>query len=93
MEWIFENTELYFVPSIEIKNRFMQRGRNSDDGYFIPAATVIPDVVDSMEWIFENTELYFVPSIEIKNRFMQRGISPDKVEVVGVPISSYRCCG
>lgn len=62
--------------------------RNSDEGYFIPAATVITDVVDSMEWIFENTELYFVPSIEIKNRFMQRGISPDKVEVVGVPISS-----
>ncbi|WP_300282420.1 MGDG synthase family glycosyltransferase [Peptacetobacter sp.] len=61
--------------------------RNSDDGYFIPAVTVITDVVDSMEWIFENTELYFVPSIEIKNRFMQRGISPDKVEVVGVPIS------
>lgn len=62
--------------------------RNSDEGYFIPAVTVITDVVDSMEWIFENTELYFVPSIEIKNRFMQRGISPDKVEVVGVPISS-----
>lgn len=62
--------------------------RNSDEGYFIPAVTVITDVVDSMEWIFDNTELYFVPSIEIKNRFMQRGISPDRVEVVGVPISS-----
>ncbi|WP_330573795.1 MGDG synthase family glycosyltransferase [Peptacetobacter hominis] len=62
--------------------------RNSDDGYFIPAATVVTDVVDSMEWIFENTELYFVPSAEIKNRFVQRGISPEKVEVVGVPINS-----
>ncbi|AJP11042.1 TPA: galactosyldiacylglycerol synthase [Clostridioides difficile] len=30
MEWVFENTDLYFVPSPEIKNRFFQKGINPD---------------------------------------------------------------
>lgn len=53
----------------------------------IPTITVVTDVVDSLEWVFPSTDIYFVPSIEIKNRFMQRGIHPNKIKVVGVPVS------
>lgn len=30
LEWIFNSTNMYFVPSLEIKNRFMQKGINPD---------------------------------------------------------------
>lgn len=30
LEWIFSSTDMYFVPSLEIKNRFMQKGINPD---------------------------------------------------------------
>lgn len=53
----------------------------------IPTLTVITDVVDSLEWMYPNTSMYFVPSLEIKNRFVQKGISPNCIEVTGVPIN------
>ncbi len=31
LEWIFSSTDMYFVPSLEIKNRFMQKGINPEN--------------------------------------------------------------
>lgn len=30
LEWIFPNTDMYFVPTYEIKNRYVQKGLNPD---------------------------------------------------------------
>ena len=30
LEWIFPSTDMYFVPSYEVKNRFVQKGLNPD---------------------------------------------------------------
>ena len=30
LEWIFKSTDMYFVPSYEIKNRFVQKGLSPD---------------------------------------------------------------
>ena len=87
-EFIDELSPDLIISTFPLAAACVNNFRNSKDGHFIPAVTVVTDVVDSMEWIFENTELYFVPSAEIKNRFVQRGISPEKVEVVGVPINN-----
>ncbi len=31
MEWVYPTTNMYFVPSMEIKNRFVQRGMSPDE--------------------------------------------------------------
>lgn len=51
------------------------------------SALVITDFVAHSQWIHPLADQYFVPSDEVKYHLIKKGISPDAIEITGIPIS------
>jgi len=42
-------------------------------------------------WFYKNVDVYFLPHSELKADFIKRGISPEKIQITGIPISLDFC--
>lgn len=51
-------------------------------------AGVLTDYAPHAYWLYDNVDMYFVPSDEAKERFISNGISPDRIELAGIPIDT-----
>lgn len=51
------------------------------------STVVITDFVAHSQWIHSLVDHYFVPSYEVKYHLVKKGISPDTIEITGIPIS------
>ncbi|OCZ49848.1 glycosyltransferase [Dehalobacter sp. TeCB1] len=57
-------------------------------GYLrIPLATVITDYTIHAQWIHPGVDLYVVGNTEVRDGLINRGISPDAIQVTGIPVS------
>lgn len=52
----------------------------------IISATVITDYTVHSQWVHNDTDYYYVGSECVKESLLDRGISPDQIEVTGIPI-------
>lgn len=53
----------------------------------IISTAVITDFVAHSHWIYPHVDQYFVPSAEVKYYLIEKGISPETIDVTGIPIS------
>lgn len=52
----------------------------------VPTMTVITDHTDHSYWLYPYTDKYFVGSEVVRDGLIRSGISPDKIEVTGIPV-------
>ncbi|TCZ73585.1 glycosyltransferase [Paenibacillus albiflavus] len=52
----------------------------------VPTMTVITDHTDHSYWLYPHTDKYFVGSEVVKEGLVRSGISPDRIEVTGIPV-------
>lgn len=53
----------------------------------IISTVVITDFVAHSQWIHPHVDQYFVPSVEVKYHLIKKGISPETIQITGIPIS------
>jgi processive 1,2-diacylglycerol beta-glucosyltransferase len=52
----------------------------------VPTMTVITDHTDHSYWLYPHTDKYFVGSEVVREGLIRSGISPDRIEVTGIPV-------
>ena len=55
-------------------------------GLSVPLVGVLTDYAPHLYWFHDTVDVYVVPSEPVKRRFVTRGISPERVQVLGIPI-------
>lgn len=52
----------------------------------VPTMTVITDHTDHSYWLYPHTDKYIVGSDVVRNGLIRSGISPEQIEVTGIPV-------
>lgn len=57
------------------------------DELSVPLVTVVTDYSVHCQWIHPGVDLYLVGNRQVRNGLIKRGISPQAIEVTGIPVS------